>query len=101
MFVGYSLDHPTDSYHFIYLSTKRIIHGRDVKWLDKTWGQYYNIPTQDIVQEEIEIYEDNENQEAMSERTKHVDTRAHFVRTYVINEVVTIEFVKKMKTSVT
>ena len=49
MFVGYSLDHPTDTYHFISLSinpqtlslhqfnlsTKRIIHSRDVKWLDK------------------------------------------------------------------
>ena len=36
MFVGYSLDHPADTYHFINLSTKRIIHSRDVKWLDKT-----------------------------------------------------------------
>ena len=34
------------------------------------------------------------NNSGVSERTKHVDTRAHFVRTYVINEVVTIEFVK-------
>ena len=34
------------------------------------------------------------NNSGVSERTKHVDTRAHFVRSYVINEVVTIEFVK-------
>ena len=34
------------------------------------------------------------NNSGVSERTKHVDTRAHFVRTYVINEVVTIKFVK-------
>ena len=34
------------------------------------------------------------NNSGVSERTKHVDTRAHFVRVYVINEVVTIEFVK-------
>ena len=53
MFVGYSLDHPTDTYHFISLSTRRIIHSRDVKWLDKTWGQYYKIPTKDMVQEEV------------------------------------------------
>ena len=32
--------------------------------------------------------------EKVSERTKHVDTRAHFVRSDVTNEVVTIEFVK-------
>ena len=67
MFVGYSLDHPADTYHLINLSTKRIIHSRDVKWLDKTWGQYYKIPTKDMVQEEIEIYEENENQEAIPE----------------------------------
>ena len=34
------------------------------------------------------------NNSGVSERTKNVDTRAHLVRTYVINEVVTIEFVK-------
>ena len=67
MFVGYSLDHPTETYRFINLSTKRIIHSRDVKWLDKTWGQYYKIQTKDMVQEEIEFYEENENQETMPE----------------------------------
>ena len=34
------------------------------------------------------------NNSGVSERTKHVDTRGHFVRAYMINEVVTIEFVK-------
>ena len=34
------------------------------------------------------------NNSEVSEQTKHVDTRAHFVRAYVINEVVTIKFVK-------
>ena len=67
MFVGYSLDHPSDSYCLINLSTKRIIHSRDIIWLDKTWGHYYKIPTKYMVQEEIEIYEDNENQEPMPE----------------------------------
>ena len=38
------------------------------------------------------------NNSGVSERIKHVDTRAHFVRTYMINEVVTIEFVKSSET---
>ena len=67
MFVGYCLNYPADTYHFINLSNKRVICSRDVKWLDKTWGQYYKTPTKDMVQEEIEIYEDNENQEEMLE----------------------------------
>ena len=38
-----------------------------MKWLDTTWGQYYKIPAKDMVQEDIEIYEENENQEAVPE----------------------------------
>ena len=34
------------------------------------------------------------NSSGVSERTKHVDIRAHFVRACVINGVVTIAFVK-------
>ena len=34
------------------------------------------------------------NISGVSEQAKHVDTRARFVRAYVINEVVTIKFVK-------
>ena len=30
----------------------------------------------------------------VSERTKHIDTRAHFVRSSVMDEVVSIQFVK-------
>ena len=33
------------------------------------------------------------NNSGVSERTKHVDIRAHFVRSYVMDEVVTIDFV--------
>ena len=67
MFVGYSLDHPTDTYCFINLSTKIIIHSTDVKCLDKTRGQHYKIPTKDMVQEEIEIYEENEHDDTIPE----------------------------------
>ena len=78
MFVGYSLDHPADTYCFINLSTKRIIHSRDVKWLDRTWGQYYKVPTKDEVQEEIESYEENENQEVMPEEQEMQEQEISF-----------------------
>ena len=38
-----------------------------MKWLDKTCSQYHKIQTKDVVQEEIEIYEENENEEVMTE----------------------------------
>ena len=34
------------------------------------------------------------NNSGASERTKHIDTRAHFVRSFVMDDVVSIEFVK-------
>ena len=34
------------------------------------------------------------NNSGVSERTKHIDIRAHFVRSFVMDEVVSIEFVK-------
>ena len=34
------------------------------------------------------------NRSGVSERTKHVHIRAHFVRSFVMDEVVTIDFVK-------
>ena len=34
------------------------------------------------------------NNSGVSERTKHIDTRVHFVRSFVMDEVVSIEFVK-------
>ena len=34
------------------------------------------------------------NTSEVSERTKHADIRAHFVRPYVMDQVVTIDFVK-------
>ena len=35
----------------------------------------------------------------VSERTKHIDTRAHFVRFFVTDEVVSIKFVKSLENS--
>ena len=69
--MGYSLDHPTDTYRFTSLSTKKIIHSKDVKWLDKQWGQYYKISTKDMVQEEIEIYEEMKTKQQCQKSKKH------------------------------
>jgi hypothetical protein len=42
MFVGYSNDHPSDTYRFINIKTRKLLISRDVKWLGKTWGEYNN-----------------------------------------------------------
>jgi hypothetical protein len=42
MFVGYSVNHSNDVYRMLNLHSKRIIHSRDIIWLDrnfKTWSK--------------------------------------------------------------
>jgi hypothetical protein len=50
IFVGYTDDHPSDTYRFINLSTNKLILSRDCRWLNKTYGQYINPrePTQEV-----------------------------------------------------
>lgn len=43
MFLGYPDNHPSKTYRFLNLGTKRIIISRDVSWLDKMWNNYMNI----------------------------------------------------------
>ena len=40
------------------------------------------------------------NNSGASERTKHIDTRAHFVRSFVVDEVVSIKFIKLAENTV-
>jgi hypothetical protein len=42
MFVGYSVNHSNDVYRILNLDSKRIIHSRDIIWLErnfKTWSR--------------------------------------------------------------
>ena len=43
LFVGYSTQHAGDVYRFLHPKTSRVIHSRDVKWIGKTWGEFYKI----------------------------------------------------------
>ena len=44
MFLGYPEDHPGDTYKFVNMSTNKILLSRDVTWLNKTFGTYYDLP---------------------------------------------------------
>ena len=43
LFVGYSTQHAGDVYRFLHPKTSRVIHSRDVKWIGKTWAEFYKI----------------------------------------------------------
>ena len=43
LFVGYSTQHAGDVYRLLTLKTSRVMHSRDIKWIGKTWAEFYKI----------------------------------------------------------
>ena len=43
LFVGYSTQHAGDVYRLYNPKTSRVIHSREVKWIGKTWAEFYKI----------------------------------------------------------
>ena len=43
LFVGYSTQHAGDVCRLVNPKTSRVIHGRDVKWIGKTWAEFFKI----------------------------------------------------------
>ena len=78
LFVGYSTQHAGDVYRLLNPKTSRVIHSRDVKWIGKTWAEFYKIkiidrasgyvgPDEDFQLEEEEEEEELEPEEDESE----------------------------------
>ena len=74
LFVGYSTQHAGEVYRLLNPKTSRVIHRRDVKWIDKTWAESYKIkminrasgyvdPDEDFQLEEEEDQDDDEEEE--------------------------------------
>jgi len=62
MFVGYSEDHPADTYRLYILDTRKVVIARDVQWLDTTINQNRRmmidnrgIDTSKWIEEEIDL----------------------------------------------
>ena len=74
LFVRYSAQHAGDVYRLLHPKTSRVIHSRDVKWIGKTWAEFYKIkmidrasgyvdPDEDLRLEEEEDQEEEEEEE--------------------------------------
>ena len=71
--VGYSTQHAGDVYRLLNPKTSSIIHSRDVKWIGKTWAEFYKIkmidrasgyvdPDEDLQLEEEDNQDDEEEE---------------------------------------
>ena len=78
LFVGYSTQQAGDVYRLLNHNTSRVIHSRDVKWIGKTWAEFYKIkmidrgswyvdPDEDL---QLEQEEDQDEQEEEIEPEK-------------------------------
>ena len=74
-FVGYSTQHAGDVYRLLSSMTSRVIHSRDVKWIGKTWVEFYKIKMIDGASgyvdpdEDVQL-EDDEDQDIDEEESK-------------------------------
>ena len=73
LFVGYCTQHAGDVYRLLNPITSRVIHSRDVKWIGKTWTEFYK--TKMIVRasgyvdpdEDLQLEEDEDQDEQEEE----------------------------------
>ena len=73
LFVGYSTQHAGDVYRLLNPKTSRVIHSRDVKWVGKTWAEFYKIKLIDRASgyvdpdEDLQLEEEEERDEQEEE----------------------------------
>ena len=83
LFVGYSTQHEGDVYRLLNPKTSRVIHHRDVKWIGKTWAEFYKIkmidrasgyvdPDEDLQLEEEEDHDGEEEESEPEENESEV-----------------------------
>ena len=76
LFAGYSTQHAGEVYRLLNPKTSRVIHRRDVKWIDKTWAEFYKIkminrasgyvdPDEDFQLEEEEDQDEDDEEEEL------------------------------------
>ena len=58
LFVGYSTQHAEDVYRLLNPKTSRVIQSRDVKWIGKTWAEFYKIKMIDTASGYVDPDED-------------------------------------------
>ena len=63
LFVGYSIQHAGDVYRLLNPKTSRVIHSRDVKWIGKTWAEFYKIKMIDRASGHVDPDEDFQQEE--------------------------------------
>ena len=55
IFLGYSLEHPIETYKFYYFDTRRTCLRRDIVWINMMYHQYNHVETQDRSMVQINI----------------------------------------------
>ena len=76
LFVGYSTQHAGDVYRLLNPKTNRVIHSRDVKWIGKTWAEFYKIKMVDRASGYVDPDEDIQLQEEEDQDIDEHDSEA-------------------------
>ena len=85
LFVGYSTQHEGDVYRLLNPKTSRVRHCRDVKWIGKTWAEFYKIKMIDrasgyVDPEEDFQLEEEEDQDDDEEELEHGENESEVIQ---------------------
>jgi hypothetical protein len=76
LFLGYAEDHPKDTYRVLDLKNQSVMMTRNVRWLGKTHGEFFNGDEPKII----------ENTELESSDEKEIRVESSFASTQVVEE---------------
>ena len=82
LFIGYSTQHAGDVYRLLNPKTSRVTHSRDVKWIGKTWAEFYKIKMADRASVHVDpddgfqLEEDDHDNEEDSEPIQVIQPQA-------------------------
>ena len=75
LFVGYSTQHAGDVYRLLNPETSSVIHSRDVKWIDKTWAEFYKIKMIDRASGHVDPDDDFQLEEEEDQDIEEEDSK--------------------------
>ena len=85
LFVGYSTQYAGDVYRLQTPKSSRVIHSRDVKWIGKTWEEFYKIKMTDRASgygdpdEDFQL-EEEEDQDVEEEQSEHEENESDAIQ---------------------
>ena len=86
-FVGYPDKHPIDEFHIFKIRKKQVIISRNLKWISKMYGDFFNIPKEErsvVIGDIDDEKEDEKEEKSGEEEQKNCECIGYKCNCYVV-----------------